>query len=156
MCGIAGKLYSDPARPMERAAIEAMLGPIAHRGPDSTGAYLEGPVGLGHRRLSIIDLAAGSQPMANEDDSVWIVFNGEIYNYLGLRQQLLARGHRFKTHSDTEVIIHAYEEYGPDCLRHLRGMFAFAIWDRNRRRLFIARDRVGIKPLYYCQTAEAF
>ena len=155
MCGIAGKLYFDPADRVERPAIEAMLAPIAHRGPDSQGIYLDRNVGLGHARLSIIDVGGGGQPMANEDETVWIVFNGEIYNFQSLREQLLARGHLFRTRTDTEVIIHLYEEHGPGCVRFLRGMFAFAIWDEPRRRLFVARDRVGIKPLYYCQTAEA-
>jgi asparagine synthase (glutamine-hydrolysing) len=155
MCGIAGKLYFDPADRVERPAIEAMLAPIAHRGPDSQGIYLDRNVGLGHARLSIIDVGGGGQPMANEDETVWIVFNGEIYNFQPLREQLLARGHVFRTRTDTEVIIHLYEEHGPECVRFLRGMFAFAIWDEQRRRLLVARDRVGIKPLYYCQTAEA-
>lgn len=132
-----------------------MLAPIAHRGPDGTGIYLEGPAGLGHRRLAIIDLSTGDQPMANEDETVWIVFNGEIYNYQGLQQDLLARGHKFRSRSDTETIIHLYEEYGVDCVKHLRGMFAFALWDQKRQRLFIARDRTGIKPVYYCQTPGA-
>ena len=157
MCGIAGKLNLNPAAPVGRSEIDAMLRPIAHRGPDGQGVYLDGPVGLGHLRLSFVDLSAlGDQPMANEDETVWIIFNGEIYNYRDLRTELLARGHVFRSHSDTETIIHAYEEYGTDCLRHLRGMFTFAIWDRRRHRLFIARDRVGIKPLYYCQTKDAF
>ena len=130
---------------------------MAHRGPDGEGKYIHGPVGLGHRRLSIIDLSnCGAQPMCNEDGTVWIVFNGEIYNYLELRERLAKRGHTFRSLTDTEVIIHLYEEDGTDCLRHLRGMFAFAIWDTSYQRLFLARDRVGIKPLYYCQTANAF
>ena len=140
---------------MGRPEIEAMLDPIAHRGPDSTGIYLDRNVGLGHRRLSIIDVGGGGQPMANEDETVWIVFNGEIYNFQPLREKLLARGHKFRTNSDTEVIIHLFEEHGADCVKFLRGMFAFAIWDQKREILFIARDRVGIKPLYYCQTSDA-
>ncbi len=128
-----------------------MLAVMRHRGPDGQGVYLGGRVGLGHLRLSIIDLSTGAQPLANEDGSVWIVFNGEIYNYPELRKQLLARGHQFKTTSDTEVIIHLYEERGEECIKDLRGMFAFAIWDEPRQRLFLARDRVGIKPLYYFQ-----
>ena len=155
MCGIAGKLIFDRSASVERPSIDAMLGPIAHRGPDGQGVYLDGNVGLGHVRLSIIDLSTGDQPMANEDESVWIVFNGEIYNYLELRERLVKKGHQFRSRSDTEVIIHLYEELGPECVRELRGMFAFAIWDAPRRRLFLARDRVGIKPLYYCQTREA-
>jgi len=156
MCGIAGKLIYDSSAKIEADQIHAMLHPIAHRGPDGHGVYLDGNVGLGHCRLSIIDLSTGDQPMANEDESVWIVFNGEIYNFQELREGLLARGHRFRSRTDTEVIIHLYEELGPECVQQLRGMFAFAIWDTKRRRLFIARDRVGIKPLYYCQTGGAF
>ena len=109
---------------------------------------------LGHRRLSIIDLGTGQQPLSNEDETVWITFNGEIYNYRELRPDLEARGHRFRTHSDTETIVHLYEEYGPDCVNHLRGMFAFAIWDDRRKRLFLARDRFGKKPLYYRLDAD--
>lgn len=131
-----------------------MLAVMRHRGPDGSGVHLDGQAGLGHLRLSIIDLAAGSQPMANEDETVWIIFNGEIYNFQELRAALLARGHRFRTHSDTEVIVHLYEEHGNECVKHLRGMFAFAIWDRCARRLFLARDRVGIKPLYYFANAS--
>ncbi len=155
MCGIAGKLFFDPDARVDRSRIETMLHPIAHRGPDGRGIHLDGPVGLGHCRLSIIDLSTGDQPMANEDESVWIVFNGEIYNFHELRERLLARGHIFRSRSDTEVILHLYEDLGPDCVRELRGMFAFAVWDAPRRRLFIARDRVGIKPLYYCQSDRA-
>ena len=155
MCGIAGKLVFDPAAWIERGDIEAMLRPMAHRGPDGQGIHLDGNIGLGHLRLSIIDLSTGSQPMANEDETIWIVFNGEIYNFQELRERLLAKGHVFRSHSDTEVIIHLYEELGPECVSELRGMFAFAIWDSMRRRLFLARDRVGIKPLYYCQTGQA-
>src|SRR3954469_8822617 len=156
MCGIAGKLHLKPEARATHAEIEQMMHPIDHRGPDGRGVHLDGPVGLGHLRLAIIDVDGGPQPMTNEDGTVWIVFNGEIYNFQSLRETLLARGHRFHSRSDTEVIIHAYEEYGTDCVRHLRGMFAFAIWDAKRQRLFIARDRVGIKPLYYCQTPNTF
>jgi asparagine synthase (glutamine-hydrolysing) len=156
MCGIAGKLLMAPDGRVQRADIQAMLDPIAHRGPDGQGIHLDGNAGLGHLRLSIIDLGTGAQPMCNEDETVWIAFNGEIYNYKDLRDRLLARGHVFRSHSDTEVIIHLYEDMGMECVGELRGMFAFAIWDSKRRRLFIARDRVGIKPLYYCQTRQAF
>jgi asparagine synthase (glutamine-hydrolysing) len=149
MCGIAGKLFFDPAARVERGDLEAMLRPIAHRGPDGQGIHLDGNVGLAHRRLSIIDLDMGAQPMANEDETVWIVFNGEIYNFQELRDGLISRGHVFRSKSDTEVIIHLYEEHGSECVHKLRGMFAFAIWDSKRHRLFLARDRVGIKPLYY-------
>jgi asparagine synthase (glutamine-hydrolysing) len=132
-----------------------MLDSIRHRGPDDEGLYAEPGVGLGHRRLSIIDLNAGHQPLCNEDGTVWIVFNGEIYNFHELRLFLLSKGHVFKTQTDTEVIVHLYEEVGPRCLEELRGMFAFAIWDANTRTLFIARDRVGIKPLYYYLSNES-
>jgi asparagine synthase (glutamine-hydrolysing) len=155
MCGIAGKLLFDVQARITRDEIEGMLQPALHRGPDSQGVLLDGPVGLGHNRLSIIDLSGGLQPMANEDETVWIAFNGEIYNFMALREQLISQGHRFKTKSDTEVIIHLYEEYGPDCVKRLRGMFAFAIWDSRNKRLFLARDRVGIKPLYYLKTERA-
>jgi asparagine synthase (glutamine-hydrolysing) len=125
-----------------------------HRGPDNEGIYTAGSVGLGVRRLSIVDLATGHQPLSNEDGTVWIVFNGEIYNHAALRKDLEAKGHQYRTHSDTETIVHLYEEYGQDCVHHLRGMFAFAIWDVRRQRLFIARDRLGIKPLYYQLTSQ--
>lgn len=154
MCGIAGKLIFDPTDRVEPSRIEAMLRSIAHRGPDGQGIHLDGNIGLGHVRLSIIDLSTGAQPMANEDETVWIVFNGEIYNFAALRERLQAKGHVFRSHSDTEVIIHAYEEFGPDCVKELRGMFAFAIWDAKRKRLFLARDRMGIKPLYFTQTND--
>jgi asparagine synthase (glutamine-hydrolysing) len=154
MCGITGKLVYEPAARVSDADISRMIAPLAHRGPDGCGVHLDRNVGLGHCRLSIIDLNTGAQPMANEDESVWIVFNGEIYNFHDLRDHLLAKGHIFRSQSDTEVIIHAYEEFGLDCVNQLRGMFAFAIWDSRRRRLFLARDRVGIKPLYYCQTGK--
>jgi asparagine synthase (glutamine-hydrolysing) len=126
-----------------------MADAIAHRGPDDEGYYISGPVGFGFRRLSIIDLNTGHQPISNEDGSVWIVFNGEIYNYQALRQQLQSKGHVFRTQTDTEVIVHLYEEFGESCVEQLRGMFAFAIWDDRQKTLFLARDRVGIKPLYY-------
>jgi asparagine synthase (glutamine-hydrolysing) len=155
MCGIAGKLNFDRAEPVSETEILRMLDPMKHRGPDGHGVHLDGNAGLGHLRLSIIDLCTGAQPMANEDETVWIVFNGEIYNFHELRDRLVAKGHVFRSKSDTEVIIHAYEEFGPDCVNELRGMFAFAIWDSKRRRLFIARDRVGIKPLYYTRTNHA-
>jgi asparagine synthase (glutamine-hydrolysing) len=149
MCGICGKLNFDPGASVNPRTIQAMLDSIRHRGPDDEGVYLASNVGLGHRRLSIIDLSSGHQPLSNEDGTVWIVFNGEIYNYLELRGFLLSKGHVFKTRSDTEVIVHLYEELGPECVQKLRGMFAFAIWDNRSKTLFLARDRVGIKPLYY-------
>jgi asparagine synthase (glutamine-hydrolysing) len=149
VCGICGKLNFDQAAPVSPALVKRMADAIAHRGPDDEGYYTSGPVGFGFRRLSIIDLHTGHQPISNEDGSVWIVFNGEIYNYQALREQLLSKGHSFRTKTDTEVIVHLYEEYGPDCVSQLRGMFAFAIWDESQRLLLLARDRVGIKPLYY-------
>lgn len=148
MCGIAGVLYADSDRPVEPAVLRAMGASIAHRGPDAEGFWAEPGIGLVHRRLSIIDLGGGDQPIGNEDGSVQVVFNGEIYNYQKLRAALEARGHRFRTHSDTEVLVHLYEEHGEQMVVHLRGMFAFALWDRKSRRLLLARDRVGIKPLY--------
>jgi asparagine synthase (glutamine-hydrolysing) len=150
MCGICGKLNFDRERKVSAALVRTMADTIAHRGPDDEGYYLSGRVGLGFRRLSIIDLATGHQPLSNEDGTVWIVFNGEIYNYQELRDFLRSKGHVFKTQTDTEVIVHLYEEFGTDCVGKLRGMFAFAIWDARKESLFLARDRVGIKPLYYC------
>lgn len=149
MCGICGIYAFDPERTIERALLCKMSDVQVHRGPDASGIYLGKNVGIAHRRLSIIDLSGGQQPMSNEDETVWITFNGEIYNYLELREILLSKGHQFKTRSDTEVIIHAYEEYGPDCVTRFRGMFSFAIWNAKERELFAARDRMGIKPFYY-------
>ena len=151
MCGIVGVTHAERERPVARDAIRTMCAAIRHRGPDDEGLFVEGPVGLGVRRLSIIDLAGGAQPIANEDESLVIVFNGEIYNYRELRTGLIARGHRFRSAGDTETILHLYEEHGPECVERLRGMFAFAIYDRARRALFLARDRFGIKPLYYVE-----
>jgi len=156
MCGICGVITFGPDRGVERSLLAAMNRRIVHRGPDDDGFYLSGNVGLAMRRLSIIDLQAGHQPLSNEDGTVWVVYNGEIYNHQDLRPLLEARGHRYRTRSDTETIVHLYEEYGPDCVRHLRGMFAFALWDTRRRRLFAARDRLGIKPFYYRHSADAF
>jgi asparagine synthase (glutamine-hydrolysing) len=149
MCGICGKLMFDPEAHVPEALLKGMADAIKHRGPDDEGFYAAGPMGLGFRRLSIIDLSGGHQPLCNEDGTVWIVFNGEIYNYQSLRQELRGKGHTFKTNSDTEVIVHLYEEHGADCVEKLRGMFGFAIWDSVKRTLLLARDRVGIKPLYY-------
>jgi asparagine synthase (glutamine-hydrolysing) len=154
MCGIAGVLYADPARPVDPAVLKAMGDAIAHRGPDAEGFWTDPGLGLVHRRLSIIDLSGGDQPIGNEDGSVQVVFNGEIYNYLELRAGLEARGHRFRTRSDTEVLVHLYEEDGDRLVERLRGMFTFALWDRRRRRLVLARDRLGIKPLYLYRDAE--
>ena len=155
MCGICGKQHFDRNAPVDPSLIRDMLGTIRHRGPDDEGVYSGSHVALGHRRLSIIDLSTGHQPLCNEDGTVWIVFNGEIYNYRELRTLLLSKGHVLKSQTDTEVIVHLYEELGPECLKQLRGMFAFAIWDTRQHALFLARDRVGIKPLYYCQTGES-
>lgn len=153
MCGICGKLQFDPSEWVDSALVEKMNASIVHRGPDDGGTYVRENIGLGNRRLAIIDLTpAGHQPMSNEDGSVWITFNGEIYNFPELRDKVIARGHRLRSHSDTETIIHLYEDFGVDCIQHLRGMFAFAIWDQPRQRLFLARDRVGKKPLVYAVT----
>lgn len=155
MCGIAGKLYWDRHHPVDPDLLKRMTDEIAHRGPDGEGYYLSGGVGLGHRRLSIIDLSTGDQPMSNEDGTVWVVYNGEIYNFPELRSELEARGHTFKSSTDTEVIVHLYEEVGLDAVVRFRGMFAFALWDERKRLLLLARDRVGIKPLYYTSTGNA-
>ena len=149
MCGICGIVYGDRERAVDRATLEAMTRLMAHRGPDGEGLRIDGPVGLGHRRLSVIDIEAGVQPMSNEDGSLWLVYNGEIYNFQELAAGLAARGHRFRTRCDTQVIIHLYEELGVGCLDMLRGMFSFALWDGRKRRLFCARDRLGVKPFFY-------
>jgi asparagine synthase (glutamine-hydrolysing) len=149
MCGITGRLNFDPRRPVDRDVLVAMTDAVMHRGPDAAGYFIGDGVGLGHRRLSIIDLSTGDQPLANEDGTVQVVFNGEIYNFAEVRAALVAKGHRFRTHSDTEVIVHGYEEWGERAPERFRGMFAFAIWDATRRRLLLARDRLGVKPLYY-------
>lgn len=154
MCGITGKLDLTGAS-VPGQLIRAMCDAIAHRGPDDWGMYVKGPIGIANRRLSIIDLAGGHQPICNEDETIWIVFNGEIYNFLELRESLVKKGHLFKTNTDTEAIVHLYEEYGIECLQHLNGMFAFAIWDQANQRLFLARDRLGKKPLVYALTENA-
>jgi asparagine synthase (glutamine-hydrolysing) len=155
MCGIVGLLNTDGA-PASPAILQRMTAALAHRGPDGEGLEIGGPAGLGHRRLAIIDLEGGKQPLANEDGRVWITYNGELYNYRELRPVLEAHGHRFRTNSDTEVILHAYEEWGDACVERFRGMFAFAIHDGRKRRLFLARDHLGIKPLYWLQAANCF
>ncbi len=152
MCGIAG-IMSWGAQPVYTTELRAMCGAISHRGPDDEGFYVSRGVGLGMRRLSIIDLATGQQPVCNEDATVWVVFNGEIYNYRELRRGLETRGHHFSTDTDTEVIVHLYEEKGALCVESMRGMFAFAVWDEKRRQLLLARDRLGVKPLYYGEVA---
>jgi asparagine synthase (glutamine-hydrolysing) len=149
MCGICGIFHNDRSRRVERETLADMNRQIVHRGPDDDGFFVEGNVGLAMRRLSIIDIKTGHQPISNESNDIWIVYNGELYNHQELRKGLEGRGHRYRTHSDTETIVHLYEEYGHNCVKHLRGMYAFAIWDRPKSRLFIARDRLGIKPLYY-------
>src|SRR5260370_13836593 len=149
MCGIAGFIGIQRSRDHAEELIDSMCKVISHRGQDDQGVWVGDGAALGMRRLSIIDLAGGHQPIFNEDQSILIVFNGEIYNYRELGKELQERGHRFTTNSDTEVIVHAYEEYGDDCVKHLRGMFTFAIWDRKRQRLLAARDRFGKKPFNY-------
>ncbi len=152
MCGIAGIISFDSSKPITTDELQRMAAALVHRGPDESGIYLDsrtGHCGLAHRRLSIIDLAGGQQPLANEDQTVWICYNGECYNFPQLRRDLEALGHKFKTNCDTEVIVHLYEQYGSHCVDHIRGMFAMAIWDCARRQLFLARDRMGQKPFYY-------
>jgi asparagine synthase (glutamine-hydrolysing) len=149
MCGIAG-LWSPRSKPAPRTSeVEAMVAALHHRGPDGQGIRIDGPIALGHARLSIIDLAGGAQPIANEDRTVWVVFNGEIFNYIELRHELLQQGHVFRTDSDTEVLVHLYEQHGDRFVDHLNGQFAFALWDQRQQRLVLARDRVGIRPLFY-------
>src|SRR6476660_180899 len=149
MCGICGIFEPDNKTVIDRALVKRMADTISHRGPDDEGFYCGPGIGLGHRRLSIIDLAGGHQPLSNEDDTIWIAFNGEIYNFEELNRRYLSAGHRFKTRSDTETILHLYEELGERCFAELRGMFAIALWDGRRKRLLLARDRLGKKPLFY-------
>jgi len=156
MCGIVGFWNIHGGSCPSESILRCMLGQIRHRGPDEFGLYLDEQVGLGSARLSIIDLANGQQPIANEDDSLWIVFNGEIFNYRELRLELEARGHRFSTHTDTEVILHLFEELGPDCLKRLNGQFAIAIWNSREKTLFLARDRLGVRPLFYTRDNNRF
>lgn len=145
MCGIAGKLGFHPDAFPTHALLAAMCNKIAHRGPDDAGYFIQGPIALGHRRLSVIDVMSGHQPLGNEDETIWVVLNGEIYNYVELREQLEQKGHRFRTRSDTEVIVHLYEEYGERFIEHLRGMFAIALWDTRCRRLVLVRvDRKSV------------
>src|SRR3569623_2039227 len=165
MSGIAGAVWTAEAQPVSPATLAAMTNSLAHRGPDAEGVYWSpaisdsdrGPrAALGHRRLSIIDVACGQQPMSNEDGTVRIVFNGEIYNYVELRTELIARGHTFSSHTDTEVIVHLYEELGERCVERLRGMFGFVIWDKRRQLMFGARDRIGLKPFHYYIDGKQF
>jgi asparagine synthase (glutamine-hydrolysing) len=155
MCGIAGAVWTSRGKPITDEVLTRMISSLTHRGPDDSGKHLEttsaNGVALGHRRLSIIDLAGGHQPLSNEDGNIWIVFNGEIYNFAELREELIRLGHKFATSTDTETIVHLYEEFGADCVTHLRGMFAFALWDKRSGKLLLARDRLGQKPLYYRQ-----
>lgn len=154
VCGIAGIIYLNRDRPVEEKILQAMTGALAHRGPDGEGYWTGKSIGFGHRRLAIIDLEGGRQPLSNEDQSVWVIYNGEIYNYRELTDELKQKGHRFQTRSDTEVIVHAYEEYGTNSFKHFQGMFSFALWDERRRTLFLVRDPVGIKPLFYYTDSE--
>jgi len=161
VCGITGVYAYGQIEPtITKDLLRTMADTMVHRGPDGAGTYLspDHRLGFGFRRLSIIDLsAAGNQPMPNEDGTVWIVFNGEIYNHGAHRERLEAQGHVYRSRTDTETVIHLYEEYGEECVHYLRGMFAFAIWDQEKRRLFLARDRIGVKPLYYREClSEAF
>lgn len=156
MCGIVGIIYKDAERQVSEFEVICMRDLLAHRGPDDQGILVDGNMGMGHRRLSIIDLHTGHQPMANEDETLWIVFNGEIYNFQEIREDLVKKGHTFTTRSDTEVILHLYEEKGVNCPAFLNGIFAFAIWDKKKRSLFLARDHMGIKPLYYAETKDSF
>jgi asparagine synthase (glutamine-hydrolysing) len=149
MCGITGIFDTQGPGEISRAVLERMNESQHHRGPDEGEVYIAAGIGLGHRRLSVIDIATGQQPLSNADGSVVVVFNGEIYNFKPLMTELQALGHVFHTHSDTEVIVHAWESWGAHCVQRFRGMFAFALWDRNQQMLFMARDRMGVKPLYY-------
>src|SRR6516165_5177550 len=150
MCGLSGFLSLDQRR-ADPDLVRRMAATLRHRGPDEEGYFVDGPIALGHRRLKIIDLATGQQPVANESGTIHVILNGEIYNFRGLTEILKARGHRFTSSSDTEVIVHAYEEYGEDCLAHFNGMFAFVLWDAERQTLFAARDRMGEKPFYFAE-----
>jgi len=154
MCGIAGIFHLETAKPIDPARVERMTNAIIHRGPDGAGVWTAPGVGLGHRRLSIIDLHGGAQPMANQDESLIISYNGEIYNFKEIQSELEAKGHHFRTHSDTEVILHAYRQWGEDCIHRFNGMFAFALYEKATQSLWLARDRLGVKPLYYAQVSD--
>src|SRR5690242_14533275 len=149
MCGICGVAHADPAQPVDEAILIRMRDAISHRGPDGVGIHVKDGVGLGHRRLSIIDVAGGAQPLSNEDGTVWVTYNGEIYNFVEIHDQLVKLGHCFRTRCDTEVVVHAYEEWGDDFVTRLNGMFAFALHDMRRGRVLLVRDHLGIKPLFY-------
>ena len=155
MCGINGIAFSPASkRQINERILKSMRDVITHRGPDDEGIFIDGNIGLGHRRLSIVDVAHGHQPMFNQDKSCVIIYNGEVYNHADYRAELEAKGYKYQTHCDTETILHLYEEYGAKCVEYLRGMFAFAVWDKRKKELFIARDRLGIKPLYYVHDRE--
>ena len=156
MCGITGFYQFNESTDNKLITLRNMLTRIKHRGPDESGIYLSEDIGMGSVRLSIIDLSTGTMPLSNTDESLWIVFNGEIFNYIELKEELLVKNHTFKTHSDTEVIVHLYEEYGPEFLKKLNGQFTIAIWDKNKQELFLARDRVGIRPLFYTTVGDSF
>ena len=155
MCGIAGALKLNGAK-VDRDQLYHMIATLNHRGPDATGVHLAGNVGFAHARLSIIDLQGGAQPMSTKDGHLWITFNGEIFNYIELREKLIAKGHQFATRSDTEVILNAYREYGEDCVHHFNGQWAFGIWDEEKQKLFLSRDRMGVRPLFYTRTSNSF
>src|SRR5690606_26715935 len=154
MCGISGIVDLRGRRPIGEALLREMNSTLLHRGPDGEGFHFEPGVALGHRRLSIIDLAGGKQPLYNEDETVVVTYNGEIYDFKEIERELTSRGHRFRTRCDTEVIVHAWEEWGPECLLRFNGMFAFGLWDRKKEILFLARDRLGVKPLYYAELPD--
>jgi len=154
MCGIAGIFHVESSKPVDPERIKRMTDAIAHRGPDGSGVWTAPGIGLGHRRLSIIDLGGGAQPMLTEDERLVLSFNGEIYNFRELRKELEAIGHHFRTHSDSEVILEAYRAWGPPCVERLHGMFAFALYDQANRQLLLARDRLGVKPLYHARLAD--
>ena len=154
MCGICGQFNFGNGRPVEPESIRAMMQRMVHRGPDDEGSYFAGSLGLGFRRLSIIDLQGGHQPMSDQQRTVWVVFNGEIYNFTRLKEELEGYGHVFRTRSDTEVIVHGYKQWGKDVLNHLNGMFGLAIWDERKRELIVARDPMGIKLIYYRLTND--
>ena len=154
MCGICGIIHPHHDQPISAELLSAMCKTIHHRGPDDEGVYIHKNVGLGARRLSIIDVAGGHQPLCNEDGTLWIAYNGEVYNFQELRQELQSRGHVFKTRTDTETVLHSYEEWGEDFVQKLRGMFVAAIWDSREQKLILIRDRMGIKPLYYTLRAN--
>ena len=156
MCGIAGILQTKNQGSINETLVTRMISVLRHRGPDESGMYLDPFIGLGHTRLSIIGLEGGAQPLSNEDGSLWIVYNGETFNYVELRNELISKGHRFSTTTDTEVVLHLYEEFGPQFLQKLNGQFALAIWNTSNKELFLARDRTGVRPLYYTQGNGTF